>query len=201
MILDKVRGINLRIVLSAAAFLLLAAGGVAFAASGGGHGENGGGGWAATDTYRVLNFAVLAIVLFFILKKPVKHFLNDRIRVIREQIEDLESQKQATEKKLAEYNDRLAALGREAEKIIDQYRQQGERVKEQILKEAESAAGKLQEQAHRNIEREFAQAKLKLETEVFEKAIEKAEQKLKQITTPEDQEKLVQEYLDKVVTK
>jgi F-type H+-transporting ATPase subunit b len=123
------------------------------------------------------------------------------VRNIREQLDDLEAQKQATEKKLAEYNERLAVLGQEAEKIIDQYRQQGETLKAKILQEAESAAGKLEDQARRNIEREFGQAKLQLETEVLEKAIEKAENKLKQITTPEDQEQLVKEYLTKVVTK
>ncbi|MCF8111056.1 MAG: ATP synthase F0 subunit B [Desulfobacteraceae bacterium] len=159
------------------------------------------GGWMATDTYRVINFVVLAGILIFILRKPVKQFFGDRIRVIREQLEDLESQKQAAEKKLEEYNERLAALSRESEKIIEDYRRQGENLKAQILKEAEDAANKLEEQATKNIEREFAQAKLQLETEVFAKAVEKAEQKLRQVTTPDDQEKLVQEYLDKVVTK
>ncbi|MBS0014557.1 MAG: ATP synthase F0 subunit B [Desulfobacterales bacterium] len=179
---------------------MLATAGLVFAA-GGGNGDHGGTGWVATDTYRVLNFIALALILFFVLKKPVKQFLGDRVRVIREQLDDLETQKQETEKKLAEYNDRLSALSQEAEQIIDQYRQQGENLKEKILQEAQSAAGKLEQQARRNIEMEFAQAKLQLETEVFEKAIEKAEEKLKQVTTPEDQEKLVQEYLNKVVTK
>ena len=197
---EKLKGINLRIVLFAACFVLLAFAGFVYAASGG-NGEGGGTGWTAEDTYRVFNFVVLAVALFFLLRKPASQFLGNRVEVIREQLDDLEAQKQAAEKKLAEYNDRLAALSQEAEKIIDQYRQQGESVKEKILQEAESAAEKLQQQAHRNIEREFAQAKLKLETEVFEKAIEKAEQKLKKITTVEDQEKLVHEYLDKVVTK
>ncbi|MFP4452093.1 MAG: ATP synthase F0 subunit B [Desulfobacterales bacterium] len=155
----------------------------------------------ATDTYRVINFAVLAGILVFLLRKPVKQFFGDRIRVIREQLEDLENQKQAAEKKLEEYNERLAALSRESEKIIEDYRRQGENLKDQILREAETASGKLEEQAKKNIEREFAQAKLHLETEVFDRAVEKAEEKLKRITTPDDQEKLVQEYLDKVVTK
>ncbi|MFP4194058.1 MAG: ATP synthase F0 subunit B [Desulfobacterales bacterium] len=159
------------------------------------------GGWMATDTYRVINFVVLAAILVFLLRKPVKQFFGDRIRVIREQLEDLENQKQAAEKQLEEYNERLAALSRESEKIVEDYRRQGENMRDQILREAEDAANKLEEQARKNIEREFAQAKLQLETEVFDKAMEKAEQKLRQITTPDDQEKLVQEYLDKVVTK
>ncbi len=171
---------------------------VVLAASGGGQG---GGGWAATDTYRVMNFAVLAIGLFFILRKPVSNFLSDRIQGIRDQLKDLEAQKIAAEKKLAEYNDKLAALSQEADSIIAQYRQQGEAARGKILKEAESVAAKLEDQARRNIENEFAQAKLKLETEVFEKAIAKAESRLKDLVTDKDQDRLVQDYLNKVVTK
>jgi F-type H+-transporting ATPase subunit b len=200
MIPEKVKKLNLRTALPLAGLFMLATAGIVFAASGG-NGDHGGPGWVATDTYRVMNFIALVLILFFVLKKPLKQFLGDRIRLIKEQLDDLEAQKQETEKKLAEYNDRLSALSQEAEQIIDQYRQQGENLKEKILQEAQSAAGKLEEQARRNIEMEFAQAKLKLETEVFEKAIEKAEEKLKRETTPEDQEKLVQEYLTKVVTK
>ncbi|MCF8035796.1 MAG: ATP synthase F0 subunit B [Desulfobacteraceae bacterium] len=201
MIPSKLRGANLWVACSAFGLLLLLTAGAVLAASNGGHGEGGGIGWEATDTYRVMNFVALVAILFFILRKPVKHFFNDRIRVIKEQLADLENQKKAAEQELAEYNDRLAALSQESEKIIEQYRQQGESVREKILKEAENAANKLEDQARRNIEREFAQAKKKLESEVFEKAIEKAEEKLKRVTTPEDQDKLVQEYLDKVVTK
>lgn len=201
MIPSKLRGSNLWVACGIFGLLLLMTAGVVLAATNGGHGEGGGIGWEATDTYRVINFIVLAGILFFILRKPTKHFLNDRIRVIKQQLADLENQKKAAEQKLAEYNDRLAALSRESEQIIEQYRQQGESVRDKILNEAENAANKLEDQARRNIEREFTQAKKKLESEVFEKAIEKAEEKLKRITTSEDQEKLVQEYLDKVVTK
>lgn len=200
MIINKFKAPNLRLVCSVAGILLLMTAGMVFAASGGGQGDEGSG-WAATDTYRIFNFVVLAGILVFLLRNPVKQFFGSRIRVIREQLEDLENQKQEAEKKLTEYNERLAAMSRESEKIIEDYRRQGENLRDQILKEAEAAAGKLEEQARKNIEREFAQAKLHLETEVFDKALEKAEQKLKRITTHDDQEKLVREYLDKVVTK
>ncbi|MFO7930913.1 MAG: ATP synthase F0 subunit B [Thermodesulfobacteriota bacterium] len=193
MISNKLKASGLAAVCLAAAAMLLTTAGVAVAAEDAG--------WVATDTYRVINFVVLAAILIFILKNPAKQFFGNRIRTIREQLEDLEKQKQEAENKLAEYNERLASLTRESEKIIEDYRKQGENLRDNILKEAEAASAKLEEQARKNIEREFAQAKLHLETEVFDKALEKAEEKLKRITTPDDQENLVREYLDKVVTK
>ncbi|MCU0600568.1 MAG: ATP synthase F0 subunit B [Desulfobacterales bacterium] len=172
--------------------------GIVFASSGG---EHHGGGWAATDTYRVLNFFVLAGVLFFLLRKPVSQFLGDRIKGIQDQLNELDEKKADAEKKIAECNRRLATLEAESEKIIAIYQKQGEDARQKILKEAEAAALKLEEQARRNIEQEFKKARLELEAEIFEKAIAMAEDKLKKNITAQDQDKLVGEYLDKVVIK
>lgn len=170
------------------------------AASGGGDHGNGGG-WQATDTYRVMNFAVLLAILIFLLRKPAAQFLNDRIKGIQEQLEDLEAKKKEAENKLAEYNERLAKLTEEADQIIAQYKQQGEAVREKILQGAEASAAKLEEQARRTIDHEFKQAKKQLETEVLEKAISKAEDKLRSRITEDDQGKLIDEYLNEVVKK
>ncbi len=169
------------------------------ASSGGDHG--GGGGWEATDTYRVMNFVVLLAILVFLLRKPVSQFLGGRIKGIQDQLEDLEAKKKAAEQKLAEYDQRLSRLSEEAEQIVEQYKKQGEAAREKILQEAEASAAKLEEQAKRTIDHEFKQAKKQLETEVLEKAIAKAEEKLKKGITDNDQEKLIDEYLNEVVKK
>jgi F-type H+-transporting ATPase subunit b len=184
----------------AAVLLLLMYGGVALGASGGegGHGAEPKG-WVKTDTYRVMNFAVLAIGLFLILKKPVKQALGDRISGIKEQLEDLEAKKSAAEKELAEYNEKLALLDKEAEDLITEYIKQGEDAKARILEEAAANAEKLEEQAKKNIEHEFNQAKVKLKKEIVEEALIKAETLIKEKISADDQEKLVDEYLEKVV--
>ncbi len=167
----------------------------------GGHGEGHSKpkGWVATDTYRVMNFAVLAIALFFLLKKPVTNALNARIEDIKEQLAELESKKEKAEKELAEYNKKLSLLSAEAEKIVAEYKRQGEEAKARILKAAESSAEKLEEQAKKNIEHEFKRAKARLQEEILDKALAKAEDLLKAKITDDDQERLVDEYLEKVV--
>ena len=114
--------------------LLLFGSAVAFSATGGGHGEGGAKGWVATDTYRVMNFAVLAIGLFLVLKKPVSQALGGRIQGIKEQLEDLEEKKRAAEAKLAEYDAKMAELEQEAEAMLADYVKQGEDAKDKILK-------------------------------------------------------------------
>jgi len=156
-------------------------------------------GWVATDTYKVMNFAVLAIGLFILLRKPVSQALNDRIKGIKEQLSELEEKKEAAEKKLAEYNEKFLKLDSEAEQIVAEYIKQGNEAKARILKEAESAASKLEEQAKKNIANEFKKAKAKLHEEILEQALVKAEDIIQNKITGEDQDRLVDEYLEKVV--
>ncbi len=156
-------------------------------------------GWIATDTYRVMNFAVLAVALFLLLRKPVSQVLASRIKGIKDQLEELEKKKADAEKELATYSEKLEELNLEAEKIVEQYIKQGNEAKARILKEAESTAEKLEEQAKKNIEYEFEQARKNLREDILEKAISKAEQIIRERISTEDQERLVDEYLDKVV--
>lgn len=197
-----------------AALMLFCFAGVAVGASGGnsggehateasgGHGEEHATeakGWVATDTYKVMNFAVLAIVLVFLIRKPMKKALNDRIQGIQDQLSELEAKKKAAEDELANYNRKFQQLDQESEKLIAQYIQQGEEAKVRIIKEAENAAEKLQVQARRNIEQEFKRAKLNLQEEVLEKALAQAEELIRNKISDDDQERLVDEYLEKVV--
>ena len=173
--------------------------GSAWAAGGGDGHDAEAKGWQKTDWYRVMNFAVLAIGLFLLLRKPVAQALSNRIKGIAEELKDLEGRKATVEKQLADYNDKLALLDKEAEKIIADYIQQGEEAKVRILKEAQSAAEKLKDQAHKNIEHEFKRARSELQEEIVEKALAKAEQVIKDQISDQDQDRLVNEYLDKVV--
>jgi F-type H+-transporting ATPase subunit b len=186
--------------------LLLLGGGLAFgetgAETGGEHGGEHGAaakGWVATDTYRVMNFTVLALALFFILRKPAGQALGGRIRGIKEQLEDLEAKKAAAEKTLAEYDTKLATLEKAAEELVADYVKQGEAAKARILVEAAASADKLKEQAKRNIEHEFKRAKEQLRDEVVEAALVKAESAIREKISDDDQNRLVDEYLEKVV--
>ncbi len=180
--------------------LLIFSLGEALGASGEGNGkENEQKRWIATDTYRVMNFAVLAAVLFFLLRKPASQALAGRIKGIKNQLSELESKKEVAEKQLAEYNKRLLLLDQEAEKVVDEYIRQGNEAKAKILQEAETAVEKLNEQAQKTIEYEFKQATLKLQEEILEKALAKAEGVIREKISSEDQNRLIDEYIEKVV--
>ncbi len=155
--------------------------------------------WTVDDWIRVMNFTVLVVVLFFVLKKPVAEALNGRIQDIKNQLDELETQKDVAEKTLAEYETKIATLDDEVAKIVAQYEEQGEAARNRILESAKNSAEKLEAQAKRNIENEFQQARQQLQSEIMTKALEKAEELIKKSISSDDQDRLVDEYLEKVV--
>jgi F-type H+-transporting ATPase subunit b len=156
--------------------------------------------WKTTDWYKVMNFAVLAIGLFILVRKPIANALDGRIESIKEDLRALEAEKVEAEKQLEEYNKRIATLDKEVENIVSEYRRQGEAAKSKILASAKEAAEKIEEQAKRNIENEFEVARQKLRMDIFAQAVTRAETLVKGEITSEDQDRLVEEYLNKVVS-
>jgi len=170
--------------------------GIAFASSDGGHGgvHN-----AWLDTWKVLNFGLLAVGVFFIARKPVAQFFSSRAKDIEDEIKELELKKADAETKLAEYQTKFKNLDQESKQIVEDYIKQGEEAKTRIIAEAGEQAEKLEDMAKRNIQQEFKSAKAKLQQEIVEKALEKAEEIIKASISSDDQDKLVDEYLKKVV--
>lgn len=172
--------------------------GVAWASSEGGHGvaHNA---WNPNDTWKTLNFAILAIAGFLLAKKPVAEFFSSRAKSIEDEIKTLETKKADAQQKLAEYQARFKNLDQESKQIVEGYIKQGEEAKARIIAEAEAQAEKLEDMAKRNIQQEFKTAKASLQQDIVEKAMEKAEELIKASISSDDQDKLVDEYLKKVV--
>ncbi len=168
-------------------------------ASGGGHGEAAHhNAWHDVDTWKVLNFVILALGCFFIAKKPVANFFSSRAKGIEEELTELEEKKAEAQKKLAEYETRFRNLEQESAQIVEDYIKQGEEAKKRILEEAQAQADKLEDMAKRNIEQEFKAAKAALKQDVVEQAMAQAEALIKKSITTQDQNRLVDEYLKKV---
>jgi F-type H+-transporting ATPase subunit b len=170
-----------------------------WASSEGGHGGGGGLDKGKDLIYRIINFGVLAVALVFLLKKPIANGLRSRREGIRDQLDNLEKQKQDAERELAEYKEKFGRLDQEVEKIVAEYVEQGEAAKAKILEEAKASAEKLREQAKKNIEHEFQAAKQQLKAEMAEQAVTMAEEIIKKNIQNEDQNRIIDEYLTKVV--
>jgi len=187
------RGLNL---FGMVAVLVVSLGSLAWASGDGGGVHNS---WLAIDTWKTLNFGILVVAGFFIARKPVAEFFSSRAKSIQEELNSLEQKKAAAEKELKAYQAKFKNLDQEAKQILEDYVKQGEQAKLRILAEAQAQASKLEDMAKRNIQQEFKAAKVKLQQEIVERAMEQAEAVIKASISANDQDKLVDDYLKKVV--
>ena len=170
--------------------------GISWAAEGGGHG--GPSKWP-DFWYRVLNFALMVGILYFVARKPIREFFAKRSQTIANTLAELEAKKKEAEKTYQEYNQKLAELDKETARILEEYIQQGESEKAKIIANAEKGAAEIREQAALAIQQEIKSATLSLKREVAELSIVAAEQALKEKIGKEDQQKLVDDFMKKVV--
>ncbi len=186
---------------SMAVGIVLAAGIFTLAFSSGSHGQGVHNTWLTVDSYKVLNFVALIIGGFFLARKPVRKFFSSRTKGIEKELADLEQKKIEAEQSLAEYQEKFRNLDQESKQIVQDYIAQGEAAKAKILAQAKAQADKLEETAKHNIEQEFKAARKNLQRQVTVQAIEMAEQIIKDSITKEDQNKLIDQYLEKLDVK
>lgn len=185
---------------------MLAVAGILYA-SGGGEAHGGGHGSAGLGLtheklmdllWRALNFACLVIILVLTLKKPIANGLGGRRESIKAQFEELEAQKAEAEKKYKDLETKLSRIDEEVKNIIEAAVAQGEIEKQRIIDDANRAAGDIKRQADMAVQQALADATRHLRVEVAEQAVLMAEELCKKNLQESDQNKLIEDYLEKV---
>ena len=179
--------------------VLLAANGFAQEAEGAHHVDTGA--QMKDFMWRCIDFAALVVIAVWGIKKAdVKGSLNARRAGIERTLLEAEEARAAAEKKFQEYSVRLDQANKEIEGISINMKREGELEKERIIAEAKVAADRIKAQAESAAAQEVLKAKGELRAEAAKLAVELAEQKIAKNITKGDQDKLVGEYISKVVT-
>lgn len=173
--------------------------GLGFASEGGGHG--------GTDESqrlwdlgaRFLNFALLVIILFVVIRKTgVKDFFSVRREEISKKFEDLKEERDAAEGRYRELEAELKAFETKKKEILQQFEAEGIAEKERIIAEAEERAKQILEQAGLTIQREIQAAKDRLTAEMVEAAAQRAQVIIENEIKDSDQDRLVNEFIERV---
>jgi F-type H+-transporting ATPase subunit b len=150
--------------------------------------------------WRCIDFAALVLILVWAVKKAdMKKALADRQAGIDKALREADELKSAAEKKFAEYNAKLAQANIEAEELQKRIREEGLAEKNRIVAEAAAAAERIKDQAKVMADQEIVRARTELREEASRLAVQLAEQTLKGAMRADDQDRLVGEYLSKVV--
>lgn len=166
---------------------------------GGGNGAHDSGKKVTDLIYRAVNFGLLVIILFVVVKKtPIKDFFANRIDEIKENFEDLNKEKALAESRYRELEQKLKDFEASRQAIIDQYKAEGAVEKGNIIAEAEQRATQILEQAELTIQREIQAAGDKLKQEVLDNAATKAQEIIAKEMNESDQDHLVDEFIKSV---
>ena len=148
--------------------------------------------------WRVINFAILVVILVYFGAKPIASGLSGRQKKIKNEIEDLESRRDLAEKSYHEFEEKLAGMEKEIGNIVERAIAQAEVEKVKIIEKAEQTAADIKRQAEMAIQNELMDARRRLKNDIADQATAMAEGLIKKNLTDIDQVKIIEDYLDKV---
>jgi F-type H+-transporting ATPase subunit b len=149
--------------------------------------------------FRLINLAIFIWLIFKLGGEKIKDFFVGRRDGIKKDLDDLQTRQRDAEKKLKEVEASIANMAQEKQQILDEAKQQGEALKASIVAKAEQDAAALTEQAKRTASNE-AQAAIKtIRGEMADMVIAAAEKIVAEKLSAADHDKLVDDYLTKVV--
>ncbi|MDR3569308.1 MAG: F0F1 ATP synthase subunit B [Syntrophobacteraceae bacterium] len=149
--------------------------------------------------YRVVATSIVVAVLVKLLKKPMANFLSARREEIKSLLSELETRTAEAKAEHARVQAKMDSLEEETKKIVDELISEGEAERQKIIEAAHREADYIQQQAHVAIEQEMQTARGKLKDEVADLAVAGAEAIIQKKIRAEDQQRLVNEFMTKVV--
>jgi F-type H+-transporting ATPase subunit b len=147
--------------------------------------------------WTIITFLVLLAVLRRVAWKPLLAALEQREGTIRSSLEDAQRARQEAEQLLAENRRILADANRDASRIIEQGREESERLRTSIAEQAQTEARRLVDEARREITRERQLAVQELKSTAADLALAAAGKLLNKAVTDADHRRLVNEFLDR----
>jgi len=163
-------------------------------------GEGGGEGRQLWDmAWRIINFLILAALLWKLLADKIKAYFGDRRLEIAQMLEEADKANAEAEQRHSEYQKKLENVEMDIKEIREAIMGELESEKERIIEEGKAAAERIVEQAKWSAEQEVVKAKNSLKNQVVDLAGDMAASLVTQSLNQEDQKKIIEEYLDKVV--
>jgi F-type H+-transporting ATPase subunit b len=143
----------------------------------------------------VINFIVLFILLRLFLYKPVLKMLDERAKRTKEGMELAEAAKKEFEQAKGEVQKQIEKGRQEAQAIIAQALQTGERLKEESREEATKQAQAIVDRTRAELESEREKIAQDLRREFVDIAVLAAEKVIKETLDKEKHRKLIEEIL------
>lgn len=154
-----------------------------------------------STAWNIPNFLILITLLWTLAKDSLNESLKTRRDDLKKSIAEAEKALNEAESRHAEYEQRLAEIGKDIESIRDEMRAEGETEKQKIIDEAQRQAERIGNAAEFTARQELIVARHNLREEAAKLAVEVAEDVIRKVITDDDRDRLLDEYLGKVMEK
>ncbi|MBO8129416.1 MAG: F0F1 ATP synthase subunit B [Peptococcaceae bacterium] len=152
----------------------------------------------ATFFAQLFHFVVLLVLLRIFVYKPVLNIIEERRKLVADNIASAEQQRAEAEKLKAEYEAEMQKAREEARNIIDRATKAAEEQAQEIIEQAKAEALRQKEAALSDIQREKDKAIAELRDQVASLAVLVARKVTRDGLTVEAHDRLVQDAVKEV---
>lgn len=171
-------------------------GSAALASNEGGHGEEITfiGDWLP----RLVNFAIIAGVLVYFMRKPAGDFFKSRSAEIARSMQESREAREKAQAALAEMERKMKELEAETGRMVTEATSRAEQDKQTLISEGKKVVEEINSQVKSNIEVELQKAKAALSIEAALLSIDLAENRIKDKIDKQDHDKIIKDYISRV---
>jgi F-type H+-transporting ATPase subunit b len=147
---------------------------------------------------RLVNFSIIAAVVVYYMRKPVRDFFANRTNEIAKAMRESRDARERAEAALAEMENKTKDMQAETDRMIADARARGEKDRQTVIEEGRKIAQDVQAQVKEGIAIEVEKAKAALAAEAVLLSLDLAEGRIKETIGGKDHERIVKEYISKV---
>jgi len=148
--------------------------------------------------WQIINFIVLVVVLYLLMRKNLADYFVQRSNTIGTEIDAAQKARIEMERKIKEYEARLTGVDQEVARMQKEAQKEMEALRQKMREDTKRVSGLILQQSQKSIQLETKRAQQALQAEASLLAINLAKDILKREITPEDQTRLVQNYIGKI---
>jgi F-type H+-transporting ATPase subunit b len=145
---------------------------------------------------QIVNFTLLAVLLYFVAYKPILRMLDERSARIKKGLEDAELASQRASAMEQEFEKRMVEARKEGQEIIAQATQMSEKARQDILDKAREEARAQIDKAREEIARERDLAMAELRQQVADLSLVISEKVIGATLDDQRQRQLIAEFLE-----
>ena len=146
--------------------------------------------------WEVVSFGILLLVLYKFAFPGILSVLEEREKKIKDSLDQAERHRSDAERKLKDYEAKLAAVSQEAEGILSAARERAQRLMEENEQRLTAEAERIKGDATREIDHERRKAIQDIRTQTTDLALMVAEKVVQRSLTDADHRRLADEALD-----